>query len=69
VTLGPAQIAIVFGYLAFILFKGVRRSGDISGEEDFLLAGRNVTWPVLLCTMSATVIGGRVRRDRYGVRI
>lgn len=50
--------AIVVAYLAFIFFKGVGKAKKIEGVDDFLVAGRNVGWFFLFCTMGATVIGG-----------
>ncbi len=52
------QYGIIIVYFIFIVHKGVRRSKEIRNSDDFLVAGRNVGWFVLLCTMSATVIGG-----------
>jgi SSS family solute:Na+ symporter len=58
VKLGWIQYAIISAYLLFIVIKGLRRSREISGTDDFLLAGRRVGWFFILCTMGATVIGG-----------
>ncbi len=52
------QYVIILAYFAFILFKGIRHSRDIDDQDDFLVAGRSIGWFFLLCTMSATVIGG-----------
>jgi SSS family solute:Na+ symporter len=52
------QYSIILAYFVFIVVKGVRRSKDITDSDDFLVAGRNIGWFFLLCTMSATVIGG-----------
>jgi SSS family solute:Na+ symporter len=52
------QYSIILVYFAFIIIKGVRHSKNISNSDDFLVAGRNIGWFFLLCTMSATVIGG-----------
>ncbi len=57
-SLGWVQYAIIAGYLLFIVVKGLRRSREISGPDDFLLAGRRVGWFFILCTTGATVIGG-----------
>jgi SSS family solute:Na+ symporter len=57
-SLGWVQYAIIAAYLLFIVIKGLRRSRDIAGADDFLLAGRKVGWPLILCTVGATVIGG-----------
>lgn len=50
--------AIVLAYVAFIFVKGVSKARKISDTDDFLLAGRNVGWFFLFCSMGATVIGG-----------
>jgi len=52
------QYVIIIAYFAFILIKGIRHSRDINDQDDFLVAGRSIGWFFLLCTMSATVIGG-----------
>jgi len=50
--------AIVLGYLTFVFSKGVLKVRQVSNTDDFLVAGRNVGWFFLLCTMGATVVGG-----------
>ncbi len=50
--------AIVLIYMAFIFIKGVMKVRKIGDADDFLVAGRNVSWFYLFCTMGATVIGG-----------
>ena len=52
------QYAIIGIYFTFIVIKGLRHSKEINTQDDFLVAGRNIGWFFLLCTMSATVIGG-----------
>ncbi len=52
------QWLIVGGYLAFIFIKGVLKARVIDEADDFLVARRNVPWPLLFATMGATVIGG-----------
>lgn len=49
---------IVIAYMIFIFFKGVSKARQIGTTDDFLVAGRNVRWFLLFCTMGATVIGG-----------
>ncbi len=49
---------IVIGYMAFVFFKGVMKVRRIGNADDFLVAGRNIGWFFLFCTMGATVIGG-----------
>ena len=52
------QYIIIVAYFIFIVSKGIRHSKDISDSDDFLVAGRNIGWFFLLCTMGATVVGG-----------
>jgi len=49
---------IVALYVVFIFVKGVRQAKEIGDADDFLVAGRNVGWFFLFCTMGATVVGG-----------
>jgi solute:Na+ symporter, SSS family len=49
---------VVLVYVVFIVVKGVSKVGRIGDTDDFLVAGRNVGWFMLFCTMAATVIGG-----------
>ncbi len=49
---------ITVGYVAFIFTIGVLTSKKIHNTDDFLLAGRNVGWFFLACTLGATVVGG-----------
>jgi Na+/proline symporter len=50
--------AIVIGYMLFVFVKGVTKAKKIGTTDDYLVAGRNVNWFLLFCTMGATVIGG-----------
>jgi len=50
--------AIVIGYILFVFIKGVMKAKKIGTTDDYLVAGRNVNWFLLFCTMGATVIGG-----------
>jgi len=50
--------AIVIAYMLFVFFKGVMKVRKIGSTDDFLVAGRNVNWFLLFCTMGATIIGG-----------
>lgn len=49
---------IVSAYVVFIFVKGVLKARKIKESDDFLVAGRNIGWFALFCTMGATVIGG-----------
>ncbi|MFN2351949.1 MAG: sodium:solute symporter family protein, partial [Kiritimatiellia bacterium] len=50
--------AIVVGYVVFVFTKGVSKVTKVNSADDFLVAGRNIGWFFLACTMGATVIGG-----------
>lgn len=50
--------AIVIVYMLFIFIKGVMKVRHVGNSDDYLVAGRNVRWFMLFCTMGATVIGG-----------
>ncbi|MBD3331720.1 hypothetical protein GF356_02625 [candidate division GN15 bacterium] len=50
--------AIVIGYMVFVFVKGVMKVRKVGNTDDYLVAGRNVNWFLLFCTMGATVIGG-----------
>lgn len=49
---------IVIAYVVFVFVKGVLKAKKVGNTDDFLVAGRNVGWFFLFCTMGATVIGG-----------
>ncbi len=51
-------VGITAGYVAFIFVIGVLTSKKIKDSDDFLLAGRDVGWFFLACTLGATVVGG-----------
>jgi SSS family solute:Na+ symporter len=55
---GLVTWAIVVAYMVFIFVKGVRKAKKVQGTDDFLVAGRDIGWFFLFCTMGATVIGG-----------
>ena len=52
------QWTIIIAYITFIFLKGVFKARKIHDADDFLVAGRDVKWFFLFCTMGATVIGG-----------
>lgn len=60
------QYVIIAVYFVFIVTKGIRRSRDIRDSDDFLVAGRNIGWFLLLCTMGATVVGGGASTGAVG---
>jgi len=49
---------IVIGYMLFVFIKGVMKARKVGTTDDYLVAGRNVSWFLLFCTMGATAIGG-----------
>jgi Na+/proline symporter len=57
-TDGMILWTIVIAYMVFIFVKGVSKAGKVGNADDFLVAGRNIGWFFLFCTMGATVIGG-----------
>ena len=57
-TDGMILWTIVIAYMVFIFVKGVSKARKIGDADDFLVAGRNIGWFFLFCTMGATVIGG-----------
>ncbi len=45
-------------YLAVLLWIGFRSARRVRTSSDYVLAGRNVPWVVLLATTAATMVGG-----------
>lgn len=62
----------VIGYLVLLAAIAIHRSRAVKTEADFVLAGRSLTWPVLVGTMLAswigagTLIAGSEYASRYG---
>jgi len=52
-----AYLVTILAYLIFLLFFGLRISKRLKREEDFLVAGRSLTAPVLVGTLLASWIG------------
>ena len=52
------QYLIIAVYFLFIITKGIRKARNIKDQDDFLVAGRNIGWFLLMASMGATVIGG-----------
>jgi SSS family solute:Na+ symporter len=50
-------LATILTYLVFLFFFGLRVSRRLKREEDFLVAGRSLTAPVLVGTLLASWIG------------
>jgi SSS family solute:Na+ symporter len=51
-------IIITVVYIGFIFAIGVMTSKGVHNSDDFLVAGRDVRWFFLACTIGATVVGG-----------
>lgn len=51
-------MAIILIYLAIIVGIGIYFKRYVDGVEDFALAGRSMSLPVLVGTLSATLVGG-----------
>ena len=47
--------AIVIAYMSFIFVKGVSKARRIGDTDDFLVAGRNIGWFLLFCTMGSAL--------------
>lgn len=52
-----AYLLTIFAYLVFLFFIGLRLTRRLKSKEDFLVAGRTLTAPVLVGTLLATWIG------------
>lgn len=52
-----AYLLTIFAYLLFLFFIGLRLTRRLKSKEDFLVAGRTLTAPVLVGTLLATWIG------------
>ena len=52
------EFATVGVYLAVLLAIGIQSSRQVRTSLDFTLAGRRVSWGVLLATSAATMVGG-----------
>jgi len=52
-----AYLLTIFAYLFFLFFIGLRLTRRLRSKEDFLVAGRTLTAPVLVGTLLATWIG------------
>jgi SSS family solute:Na+ symporter len=59
VDLSPADIALILAYFAAVIFIGFRAARkQISGTEDYMLAGRTLTLPMFVATLVSTWYGG-----------
>lgn len=57
-SLGTADLCIVGGYLILALWIGMVQSRKIKNMRDYAVADRQFTVPLLVATISATIIGG-----------
>jgi SSS family solute:Na+ symporter len=65
-TLGAIDLAVVAAYLAATFFLGVRSSRGVrNDDEDFLLAGRQLTLPAFVVTLVSTWYGGVLGVGEY----
>ena len=55
------DLIIILGYLALILYVGLRLSGRVKNAEDFFLAGRSLAWYVI----GLSIIGTNIGADSY----
>jgi len=52
------EIAPILLYLGGLLYLGLRKGGETSQKEDFILAGRTLTLPAFIATLVTTWYGG-----------
>ena len=52
-----AYVWTILGYMTLLLCVGIYLSRRVKGQEDFMVAGRTLTAPVLVATLLATWIG------------
>ena len=52
------EFGALFAYLAVLLWIGLRSARKVHSWVDYTLAGRNVSWVIVLATTAATMIGG-----------
>lgn len=54
--MGILDIIIVVGYLLFISWRGLREAHSHDSTDDFFLANRNLSWPLIGLSLFATNI-------------
>ena len=59
--LHPLDLAIIVGYLAIIIFVGIRMSGRVKTAHDFFLAGRSLGFWII----GLSIIGTNIGADSY----
>lgn len=66
ITLAPADLALILGYLVFLAFVIWRTRDQVhAGEADFLLLGRTMTLPAFVATLVSTWYGGILGVGEY----
>lgn len=64
--LSTIDLILVGVYFLVMLFIGFQTARRISTPDDFAVAGRRLTWPVVFATMAATFLGGGATMGRAG---
>ena len=57
ITLSSVDIAIIVGYIGAVIVLGVWLSRRHKNFDDYFLAGRVLTAPILVCTLVSTYYG------------
>ena len=52
------EFTTLTGYLALLMWIGIRSARQVKTSLDYTLAGRDVAWVVVLATTAATMVGG-----------
>jgi len=52
------ELGMLVAYLGLLLWIGIRSASGVKTSTDYTLAGRSVSWIVVLATTAATMIGG-----------
>ncbi len=56
--MGPTLWITIILYVLLMVALGLWAATRVKGGDDFLVAGRDVAWPLLFCTIGATAVGG-----------
>ena len=54
----PLELLTLGVYLVALLGIGLRSARQVKTSIDYTLAGRNVSWVIVLATTAATMVGG-----------
>lgn len=52
------ELTTLTGYLALLMWIGLRSARQVKSSLDYTVAGRDVAWVVVLATTAATMVGG-----------